>query len=78
MAKDPVWIIIFRFLRVVRIVVSSSSTDVSSKLRFSVFAIFTCLIMESPNKIVPGSGIELPVFPMTFVLTVAGWLFLGF
>lgn len=64
MSKDPVWIITLILLgRTVRIASNrpvSSSTDVSSIVRFSVFASFTCFIQKYLKKkmSLPGSHVS--------------------
>lgn len=64
MSKDPAWMMILMLLGYVERITGNSSlsslTDVSDTVRFSVFAILTCLVIESPIRMVSGfSGVEL-------------------
>lgn len=69
----------------------SSLTDASLMVRFSVFAILTCLVIESPLRVVSGlrgvglqalflalglSDGELVIFFLALGLAEVGWLFL--
>lgn len=51
MSKDPVWIIILTLLGCVKRITGNTSvsslTDVSGIVRFSVFAILTCFVIDS-------------------------------
>lgn len=82
-SKDPAWIIILVLLGCVESLTCNSFvsflTDGSAVVRFSVFAILTCLVLEHPTTVVSGlSSVGLAMSPLLLDPAVVWGLFLGY